>query len=52
MRNTSQWNNVLASVGIIKERLQKESIHFYLSECIIRSIIDKREFLAVDIPHV
>lgn len=46
MRNTSQWNNVLASVGLIKERLQKESIHFYLSECIIRSIIDIREFLA------
>lgn len=47
MRNTSQWNNVLASVGIIKERLQKESIHFYLSECIIRSIskTDKELFL-------
>ena len=38
MRNTSQWNNVLASVGIIKERLQKESIHFYLSECILSLI--------------
>ena len=28
MQNTSQWNNVLASVGITKERLQKESIIF------------------------